>query len=103
MRDKQQTTTSDPRLNVTKIELYPDSSLFVAAFGVRPCMAIYVSVHCNVGFLPDMILLLLTLSYYHRGIRLNAMKRSCLGSQCSHLNALMGCSEGLDAFRFLFI
>ena len=32
-----------------------------------------VSVQHNGGFLPDIILL--TQSYYHRGIRLNAMKR----------------------------
>ena len=43
-----------------------------------PCMAINVSVQYNGGFLPDMILL--TQCYYHRGTRLNAMKRFCLGS-----------------------
>ena len=32
------------------------------------------------GFLPDIILL--TLCYYHREFRLNAMKRFCLGSLC---------------------
>ena len=42
------------------------------------------------------------LCYYHRGIRLNVMKRFCLGSLCSHLNDLYlfplygGYSEGLD-------
>ena len=34
-------------------------------------MVTNVSVHYNGGFLPDMILLLLTLCYYHRGTRLN--------------------------------
>ena len=37
-----------------------------------PCMAINVSVQYNGGLLPDIILL--TQCYYHRGIRLNAMK-----------------------------
>ena len=44
-----------------------------------PCMAIDVSsVQYNGGFLPDIILL--TQCYYHRGNRLNAMKRFCLCS-----------------------
>ena len=38
-----------------------------------PCMAINVSVQYNGGLLPDIILL--TQCYYHRGTRLNAMKR----------------------------
>ena len=38
----------------------------------------------------------------NRGILLNVMKRFCRGSLCSHLNALMECSEGLDALRFFF-
>ena len=63
-------------------------------------MAINISVRYNGGFLFNIILL--TLYYYHRRIRLNAIKRSCLGSLCSHLNALMRSSKGLDAFRFLF-
>ena len=36
-------------------------------------MAINVSVQHNGGFLPD--IMLLTQCYYHRGTRLNAMKR----------------------------
>ena len=70
-------------------------------------MAINVSVQYNGGFLPD--IMLLTLCYYHRGTRLNAMKRFCLCSRlCSHLNVLTfftlsgGCSEGLDAIIFFF-
>ena len=39
-------------------------------------MAINVSVQFNGGFLRDIILL--TQCYYHRGTRLNAMKRLCL-------------------------
>ena len=39
-------------------------------------MAINVSVQFNGGFLRDIILL--TQCYYHRGTRLNAMKRICL-------------------------
>ena len=46
-------------------------------------MAINVSVQHNGGFLPDVILL--TLSYYHRGTPLNAMKRFRLCSLCAPL------------------
>ena len=70
-------------------------------------MAINVSVQYDGGFLPDIILL--TQCYYHRGTRLNAMKRFCIFSYYwSHLNVLTffpltgGCSEGLGAFRFYF-
>ena len=38
-----------------------------------PCMAVNVSVQYNGELLPDIILL--TQCYYHRGTRLNAMKR----------------------------
>ena len=42
-------------------------------------MAINVSVqHNNEGFLPG--IMLLTQCYYHRGARLNAMKRFCICS-----------------------
>ena len=43
-----------------------------------PCMAINVSVQHNGGFLVDIILL--TQCYYHRGTRLNAIKRFCICS-----------------------
>ena len=43
-----------------------------------PCMAINVSVQYNGGLLPDIILL--TQCYYHRGTRLNAIKRFCICS-----------------------
>ena len=50
-------------------------------------MVINASVQYNDdGFLPDIILL--TLCYYNRGTRLNAMKRFCLCSLCSLLNVL---------------
>ena len=49
-------------------------------------MAINVSVQYDGGFLPDIILL--TQCYYHRGTRLNAMKRFCIFSYLSHLNVL---------------
>ena len=50
-------------------------------------MAINVSsVQYNGGLLPDIILL--TQCYYHRGTRLNAMKRFCICSLRSHLNVL---------------
>ena len=41
-------------------------------------MQINVSVQYDGGFLPDIILL--TQCYYHRGTRLNAMKRFCIFS-----------------------
>ena len=43
-----------------------------------PCMAINVNVQYNGGLLPDIILL--TQCYFHRGTRLNAMKRFCVCS-----------------------
>ena len=43
-----------------------------------PCMAINVSVQYNGGLLPDVMLL--TQCYFHRGTRLNTMKRFCIGS-----------------------
>ena len=50
------------------------------------CKATNICVQYNGGFLPDVILL--TLYYYHRGTRLNAIKRFCLCSPCSHSNVL---------------
>ena len=44
-----------------------------------PCMAINVSIQHNDGFLSDIVLL--TQCCYHRGTRLNAMKRFCLSLQ----------------------
>ena len=52
------------------------SLFFFVSFFLCPCMATYVSVQYNGGLLPDIILL--TQCYYHRGTRLNAMKRFCL-------------------------
>ena len=43
-----------------------------------PCMAINVSVQYNGGLLPNIILL--TQCYFHRGTRLNVMKRFCICS-----------------------
>ena len=69
-------------------------------------MAIHLSVQYNGGILPDIILL--TQCYYHRGTRLNVMKRFGLCSIWPHLNILTfspltgGCSEYLDAFRCFF-
>ena len=51
-----------------------------------PCMAINVSVQYNGGLLPDIILL--TQCYFHRGTRLNAMKRFCICSPWSNPNVL---------------
>ena len=56
--------------------LYVVSVLFLLFFWC-PCMAINnVSVQYNGGLLPDIILL--TQCYFHRGTRLNAMKRFCI-------------------------
>ena len=53
------------------------SGLFLLFFWC-PCMAINVNVQYNGGLLPDIILL--THCYFHRGTRLNAMKRFCICS-----------------------
>ena len=45
-----------------------------------------VSVQYNGGLPPGIILL--TQCYYHRGTRLNAMKRFCICSLLSYLNVL---------------
>ena len=65
-------------------------------------MAINLSVQYNNGFLPDVILL--TQCYYHGGIRLNAMKKSCLAWQpmFPRKRFVGGMLRRLDAFRFLF-
>ena len=69
-------------------------------------MATNVSVQQNGVFFPDIILL--TQCYYHRGTRLNAMKRSCIlqpmipPQRFDIFLSAGGCSEGLDAFRCLF-
>ena len=59
------------------IVYYIVTVLFLLAFWC-PCMAINVSIHYNGGLLPDIILL--TQCYLHRGTRLNAMKKFCIGS-----------------------
>ena len=48
-------------------------SVLFSMFFWCPCMAINVSVQYNGGLLPDIILL--TQCYYHRGTRLDVMKR----------------------------
>ena len=53
--------------------LYYTVSVLFLLFVWCPCMAINVSVQYNGGLLLDIILL--TQCYYHRGTRLNAMKR----------------------------
>ena len=53
-------------------------SVLFLLFASCPCMAINKCVQYNVGLLPDIILL--AQCYYHRGIRLNAMKRFCICS-----------------------
>ena len=63
---------------VSDLSLLFDDALFCLPFCWCPCMAINVSVQYDGGFLPDIILL--TQCYYHRGTRLNAMKRFCIFS-----------------------
>ena len=78
---------------------YVITTMFDLLFVWCPCMAINVSVQYNGGLLPG--ILVLPQCYYHRGTRLNAMKRFCICSLRSHLNVLTffpltgGCSEGL--------
>ena len=71
---------------VLDLSLLFDDVLFCLPFRWCPCMAINVSVQYDGGFLLDIILL--TQCYYHRGTRLNAMKRFCIFSYWSHLNVL---------------
>ena len=52
---------------------------FVLFFVWCPCMAINVSVQDNGGFLPGIILL--AQGYYHRGTRLNVMKKFSICSR----------------------
>ena len=66
------------RFIVLDLSLLFDDVLFCLLFCWCPCMAINVSVQYDGGFLPDIILL--TQCYYHRGTRLNAMKRFCIFS-----------------------
>ena len=58
-------------------------------------MAISSSVQYNGEFLPDMILL--TPCYYHRGTRLNAMKRFCICSLFKSLSRTVTCTGELSA------
>ena len=64
---------------------YIVSVLFLLFFWC-PYMVINVNVQYNGGLLPDIILS--TQCYFHRGTRLNAMKRFCICSVGSHLNVL---------------
>ena len=66
---------------------YVVSGLFLLFFWC-PCMAINVSVQYNGGLLPDIILLTLQ-CYFHRGTRLNSMKRFCICSLRYNLNAFI--------------
>ena len=63
---------------VSDSSLLFDDVLVCLPFCWCPCMAINVSVQYDGGFLPDIILL--TQCYYHRGTRLNVMKRFCIFS-----------------------
>ena len=53
-------------------------TLLIMCCCVCVCMAINVNAQHNGGFLPDIVLLIQC--YYHRGTRLNAMKRFCICS-----------------------
>ena len=93
---------------VLDLSLLFDDVLVCLPFCWCPCMAINVSVQYDGGFLPDIILL--TQCYYHRGTRLNAMKRFCIYFQLLLIPPKrfdifpprLGCPEGLGAFRFFF-
>ena len=86
---------------------YIASVLFLLFFWC-PCMAInnnVSGVQYNGGLLPDMIQL--TQCYFHRGTRLNAMKRFCITFSPSLIQPKQfdiffpltgGCLEGLGAF-----
>ena len=63
---------------VLDLSLLFDDVLVCLTFCWCPCMAINVSVQYDGGFLSDIIPL--TQCYYHRGTRLNAMKRFCIFS-----------------------
>ena len=69
-------------------------------------MAIDGSVQYNDGLLLDIILL--TQYYYHWGTRINVIKMFCLlqpmilPKRFDIFSLCVGCSEGLDAFRFFF-
>ena len=63
---------------VLDLSLLFDEVLVCLPFCWCPCMALNVSVQYDGGFLPDIILL--TQCYYHRGTRLNTMKRFCIFS-----------------------
>ena len=54
--------------------------LFCFCLVSLPCMAINVSVQQNSGFLPGIMLLTRCYYEYHRGTRLNAVKRFCICS-----------------------
>ena len=62
---------------ITSIMFYYIVSVLLLLFFWCSCMG---------GLLPDIILL--TQCYYHRGTRLNVMKRFCVCSLWSHLNVL---------------
>ena len=63
---------------VMDVMVYYVVSVLFLLFFWRPCMAITVSVQYNGGLPSDIIML--TLCYFHRGTRLNAMKRFCICS-----------------------
>ena len=60
------------------LHMYHVLFCFFSLFFWCPFMAINISVQHNGGLLPDIIPL--TQYYYHRGTRLNAMKRFCIYS-----------------------
>ena len=98
--------SNDRRPNVTNWVLIQTPRVFCPCFVWFPCMAINVSVQYNGGLLSNIILL--TQCYYHRGTRVNAMKRYCLCRLWSHLNVLTffppdwGVLRGsIDGFVFL--
>ena len=60
------------------VMVYYVVSVLFSMFFWCPCLAINVNVQYDGGLLPDVILL--TRCYFHRGTRLNALKRFCICS-----------------------
>ena len=99
MHDVRPHTSQQSMLLLPCLMMYYIFSVLFLLFVWSSCMAINVSIQYNGGLLPGIILL--PQCYYHRGTRLNTMKRFCICSLRSHLNVLTfspltgGYSEGL--------
>ena len=85
MKQRRMSNSNNARRTAKHITTkYVITTMFDLLFVWCPCMAINVSEQYNGGLLPGIILL--PQCYYHRGTRLNAMKRFCISSLRSYLN-----------------